>query len=113
MLITKGQIERPGIGIVVGSVTEAMSEANGVPVGALVDSVVKDGPAAAAGIKAGDIIVEANGQKVTKQTELIELVKQLKIGDQFVLHIYREGKYMDCTIIVSNKSEMNFDAKQE
>ena len=108
-LITKGFVERPGIGIVVSTVTEAMSEAENVPVGAYVTSVVKGKPADKAGLKPGDIIVEANGKKISLQTELVEIVEKLKIGDELTVRAYRGGNYQEFTIVVENKAQMNFD----
>lgn len=112
-LIMKGKVERPGVGIVVSSITETIAEAENVPVGALVVGVVKGGPSAKAGVLVGDIIVEANGTKVRSQTELVEIVEKLQIGDAFVVSIFREGQYIEITIVVENKTDMNFDDVEE
>ena len=109
ILITKGSVERPGIGITVSTVTDEIAEANDVPVGALVESVVKDRPADQAGLLAGDIIVEANGKTITNQDELVQQVLACTIGDELKLKVYRDGEYMEITIVVGNKTEMNFD----
>lgn len=108
-LITKGQVERPGIGIVVGTITAAQSESDGIPVGASVESVVKGSPSEKAGLKAGDVIVEANGEAITQQSELVDLVEAMRIGDTLKVKIYREGQYRELTITTGNKSNMDFD----
>ena len=97
------------IGITVSTVTDEIAEANDVPVGALVESVVKDRPADQAGLLAGDIIVEANGKTITNQDELVQQVLACTIGDELKLKVYRDGEYMEITIVVGNKTEMNFD----
>jgi len=109
ILITEGIVERPGIGITVSTVTEELAEANGVPVGAYVESVVKDRPAAEAGLQAGDIIVEANGETITDHDELVSIVLGCTIGDELNVSVYRDGEYIDLTIVIGNKSEMDFD----
>lgn len=109
VLITKGYIERPGIGVTVSTVTEAMAEEAGVPIGALVESVVKDKPADQAGLLAGDIILEANGNKISTHEQLVNFVKGCMIGDQLKLTVYRDGKTLDLTIMIGNKTDMNFD----
>ena len=109
ILITKGSVERPGIGITVSTVTEETAEANGVPVGALVESVVKGRPADAAGVLAGDIIVEANGSTITDKDALVKEVRACTIGDELKIKVYRDGEYLEITIVVGNKTEMNFD----
>lgn len=108
VLITMGYIERPGIGITVSTVTEESAEANGTPVGALVESVVKDKPAADAGVLAGDIIVEANGESIKTHEELVDIVVSCMIGDELKLKIYRDGKYLNLTVTIGNKTDMDF-----
>ena len=109
VLITKGFIERPGIGVTVSTIDEAMAEELGVPVGALVESVVKDRPADQAGVLAGDIITEANGETITTHQQLVNIVISCMIGDELKLKVYRDGSYVDLTIAIGNKSDMNFD----
>jgi serine protease Do len=108
-LIRDGKIERPGIGVIISTVDEATAEEYGVPVGALVESVVKDKPAALAGILAGDIIVEANGETISDQQQLVKIVLGCMVGDELHVKVYRNGEYLDFTIIIANKSDMNFD----
>lgn len=109
ILITKGYVERPGIGVTVSTIDEATAEEYGTPVGALVQSVVKDRPAAEAGIQAGDIIVEANGKEITTHEELVNIVLGCMIGDELQVKVYRDGEYLDLTIVIGNKSDMDFD----
>jgi serine protease Do len=109
ILITVGYVERPGIGITVGTITQSMAEESGIPIGAYVESVVKDRPADLAGLMAGDIIVEANGKTINDQEELVNLVLGCMIGDELYIKVYRDGEYLDLTIVIGNKSDMDFD----
>ena len=109
VLITKGYVERPGIGVTVSTVTEDMAQEAGVPTGALVESVVTGKPADQAGMLAGDIIVEANGEAITTHKQLVSLVLRCMIGDELKVKVYRDGKTMDLTIMIGNKTDMNFD----
>lgn len=108
VLITKGYIERPGIGVTVSTVDAARAEELGVPTGALVESVVKDRPADKAGVLAGDIITEANGEAITNHQQLVSIVLGCMIGDELKLKIYRDGDYLNLTIVIGNKTDMNF-----
>lgn len=112
-LVKNGTIVRPGIGITVTTVTEVISKNENIPVGAYVEGVVKDGPADKGGLKAGDVIVEANGEKIVEQSELIAIVGKCAIGDELKLNVCREGKYLDVAIVIANKSEMNFNNNAE
>ncbi len=116
VLITKGYIERPGIGVTVNTgiydeivtVTEEEAYANSTPVGARVESVVKGRPAEEAGLLAGDIITEADGKTIQTHEELVSIVTSRMIGDELTLKVYRAGAYLDLTVIIGNKSEMDF-----
>ena len=112
-LILRGYVERPGIGVVVSTVTEALSEAENLPVGALVESVVRGGPAEAAGVQKNDIIVEANGVKIKEHVELVDGVEGLMLGDELHITVYRAGEYVELTIVIANKSTMDFDDVDE
>lgn len=109
ILVDQGYVERPGIGTTISTVTETKAEAEGLPLGAFVESVVRGGPADQAGVQAGDVVVMANGQETLTQTELIAVVNTLQIGDKLTLRIYRGGQYVECVLTVANKSSMNFD----
>lgn len=109
ILITKGFVERPGIGVTVSTVDATTAEANGVPQGALVESVVKGKPADLAGVLAGDIITQADGETILTHQQLVNIVLSKMIGDELKITVYRNGQYLDITIAIGNKSDMNFD----
>ena len=109
ILITKGYVERPGIGVTVSTIDEELAEENGVPTGALVQSVVQGRPADLAGVLAGDIIVEANGKTIATHEELVNIVLNCMIGDTLKIKVYRDGEYIDLTIQIGNKTEMDFN----
>lgn len=110
-LLTEGDYQRPAVGITVADMTELMAARLDIPFseGVLVYSVVKNGPAAAAGVLTGDIIVEANGITIKEKARLIELIGSCEIGDTIELKILRNGEYITCTISLSLKEEMDFD----
>ncbi|MBE6797163.1 MAG: PDZ domain-containing protein [Ruminococcaceae bacterium] len=78
----------------------------GYPVGAVVSSVIKNGPAYEAGIRRGDIITSFNGKALKDYTELSDLVAATKPGDKVSVKIYRSGKYYTTKIkIASNNAQ--------
>jgi serine protease Do len=58
--------------------------------GALVADVVKDGPAAAAGLKQGDVIVEFDGKPVEDSADLPLLVARTPVGKTVKVKVLRE-----------------------
>jgi serine protease Do len=60
--------------------------------GVLVLEVQKDTPAEKAGLKAGDVIIKIDGEKVTAPDELIETLQDYEEGDVATVEYVRQGK---------------------
>jgi serine protease Do len=60
--------------------------------GALVADVTPSGPAEAAGIEAGDVIVEFNGRTVKEMKDLPRIVAETPIGSKVPVKVMRKGK---------------------
>ena len=67
--------------------------------GVVVADVQPNTPAATAGVKAGDVIVEFAGKPVTNPRELQEVVEQCAAGTSQPLEILRDGKRMTLQVI--------------
>ncbi|MBI5787223.1 MAG: trypsin-like peptidase domain-containing protein [Candidatus Niyogibacteria bacterium] len=55
-------------------------------------AVVKDSPAAKAGLKEGDIILEIDGVRLNKDNSLSEVLSQKRVGDKVKLKVLKDGK---------------------
>ncbi len=73
--------ERRQIGISVYPLTKQLSENMGVDGGVMINNVRENSPAAKAGLKAGDIIVEAGGKAVKNNMDLIHAISDKKEGE--------------------------------
>jgi serine protease Do len=93
-LLTTGTVKRAYLGVIIQPVTHQLAEQLGVHArqGVLVGDVQQNTPAAKAGVKTGDVIVEFNGRKVTSTNELQFHVEQTKIGSTVPLVVLRDGK---------------------
>ena len=91
-LLAHGRVVRPFIGIVPVSVTPQIASAYDLPVdhGVLVARLDPRGPAARAGMRAGDIIVAVAGHPVKSLGELRVAIGQHKIGETVDLAVRRE-----------------------
>jgi serine protease Do len=69
------------IGVGVTTLTKQLSEHFGVSGGVMINEVRADSPAAKAGLKAGDIIVEIDGREVKADGDLIRAIAEKKEGD--------------------------------
>lgn len=69
------------IGIAVYPVTKQLGERFGVESGVMINDVHADSPAAKAGLKAGDIVIEVDGKTVKNNLDLIRAINAKKEGD--------------------------------
>lgn len=60
--------------------------------GLFIESVAPDSPAAAAGLKAGDVLTRLNDQVLINAEQFAVLIRLNKAGDQVALHALREGE---------------------
>ena len=101
-IIEKGYISKPYIGVTVSDVGEE-AQGYGMPKGASIRDVVEDGPAAKAGVQAGDIVTAANGKEITCGDDLVKLVGELNVGDEADLTIYRKNTTVNIKVTVEEK----------
>ena len=93
-LAQHGRVVRGWLGVSIQPMTTELAKSFGVSHadGALVASVMENSPAAKAGLKPGDIIVEFDGQKVGRMTDLPRIVAATAIGKDVRVTVLREGK---------------------
>ncbi len=70
-------------------------------VGCRISRVVADSGAEKAGMKAGDVVVEIDGQKIAEFEDLRLLVSQGREGDVLKVKVDRDGKKMDLSVTLS------------
>ena len=103
-IIKNGYIVKPYIGVSVQNVSSE-SQQLGLPQGAAVAEVVADSPAEQSGLQVNDIITAVNGTAITGSTDLVNTVKSAAIGDELTLSVYRQGKEMELTLTVGEKTQ--------
>ena len=83
----------------ISSITQAMEHGVNV-LGLLVSEVTPNSNAAAAGIQANDVIVEADGEQVTTSDDLRSALSSHKIGDTMTFTVVRDKEYVElsCTL---------------
>lgn len=93
-LRTSGRVERGWLGVQIQSVNEPMAASLGLPDanGVLVADVLGDGPALAAGVRAGDVILRAGGEPMNEVRDLTRLVAAQSAGTRLELVVFRNGK---------------------
>jgi len=80
---------KPILGVMVATTAKDAPKA-----GAVIREVAPDGPAAKAGLKAGDLIVKVDNKDIADAKMLVEAVAGHKPGATMTLHVLRDGKEM-------------------
>ncbi|WP_449377258.1 DegQ family serine endoprotease [Bradyrhizobium sp. UFLA05-112] len=93
-------VKRPWLGARLQGVTPDIAESLGLrsPTGALVASVVSNGPAAKAGLKASDLIVAIDGQTVDDLNAFDYRLATRPLGGTAQLDVQRAGKPIKLTV---------------
>jgi S1-C subfamily serine protease len=105
-IVQKGKVVYPGISAEITSVDDFLkTEPNvklSVKSGVYVSNVVVDGPAARAGIEAGDVILSIDGKAVATASELIDEIDRHDVGDRVKLRVARQGgdKQEDVSVVL-------------
>jgi serine protease Do len=106
-----GRAKRGWLGVQIQEVTPDIAEGVGLhtPHGAMVAGVTDNGPAAAAHIRGGDIILKFNGQDVKEMRTLPRIVAETEIGKQVPVTLWRDGKE---TTVEASIAELPDDVQQ-
>jgi serine protease Do len=93
-LKANGRVARGWLGVSIQAVNQDLARSFGMdqPRGALVSSVLPGGPAQAAGLRAGDVIVSYDGKPIDAASELPLAVGAAVPGANAQVEIIREGK---------------------
>ncbi len=81
--------------------------------GVLISFTQKDWAADKAGLKEGDVILEANGTIIDSKSTLEELIGYLYPGDELQVTYKRDGKLKAATIVLTNKEGTTGVIKKE
>tara|TARA_B100001564_G_scaffold356368_1_gene370393 strand:- start:60 stop:1484 length:1425 start_codon:yes stop_codon:yes gene_type:complete len=99
-LVEFGETKRGWLGVRIQDVTKEIAEVEKLdePRGALVASVAENSPSDKAGVKAGDIILEFNGEKIKLMKELPMIVAKTEVGKKVKVKIWRNKREIVKTI---------------
>ncbi|QQG45748.1 MAG: trypsin-like peptidase domain-containing protein [Candidatus Sungiibacteriota bacterium] len=103
---THGKIIYPFLGVRYIAVTKTLAEKEklGRDYGALLKgseteyAVIPGSPAGRAGLRAGDIILELNGERIDQEQTLASLIQKYQVGAEITLKVFREGKEFEVKI---------------
>jgi len=114
--VTTGKIKVPYLGVRYLLITPNLQQEKNLPVdyGALLTkgeegepAVEKNSPAAKAGLKENDIILEVNNTKVTEDNPLASLIRQYQVGETLILKVLRGDKTLTIQVVLEERPANN------
>jgi serine protease Do len=108
-LVSSGKVTRGRIGVQIQEVNAQLADSFNLdrPRGALVSQVLPDGPAAKAGLKAGDVILSVDGKSVERSTQLPSVISAIKPGNSAKVEVWREKESKTISVKVDEFPEEN------
>lgn len=113
-LVKEGRVVRGFLGAMTERATPQIAKIYRLPVarGAIVSNVsetmdvdgnIVESPAAKAGLKLNDIIVEFRGEKIKDDAELVRRVASTPVGTTAPIKIFRDGKEMNISVVIGRR----------
>lgn len=101
-LQTKGEVSYGWLGVIAQPLTQDLAQSFNAPKsqGALIAQVLKNSPAAKAGIQSGDIIVNFDGKQILHSGDLPIMVGNTPIGKKVAVKIMRQGTVITKTVVI-------------
>ena len=111
--LKKGKVIRGWLGVVVQPLDEKLARSFGLKgtEGALIADVVEGDPADKDGIKAGDIVIEVNGKKITNPRDLTITIAKMSPGEVAKLTIIRNGERKIVNVKLGERKGENIASK--
>ncbi|HZH47046.1 MAG TPA: DegQ family serine endoprotease [Roseococcus sp.] len=102
-LAESGRVRRGWLGVNIQQVTEEIAESLGLrngTRGALIARAQEGAPAAAAGIRNGDVVLRFNNQEVRDMRSLPRIVAETPVGTSAPVVVWRDGKEETLTVVL-------------
>jgi serine protease Do len=106
-LIASGKVKRAWMGVTLAELTPELAEGFGIKDsrGVVVQSVLDGQPAARAGLRRNDVIVELNGESVTDMQKFRLRVADMPVGSRIQLAVLRDGHRLPVTLTLVERTD--------
>jgi Do/DeqQ family serine protease len=106
-LIKTGRISHAWMGVQLQVVSPELAHYLGLQkvTGAFVRVVVINSPAARAGLRPGDVILELDGARVENPEKVIRAIRTHQVGESLVVKVFREGRTHDIEVKLGRKPD--------
>lgn len=101
-LIEFGELQpQPVLGVTVNRIPQTLPDGT---VGLRLEDITEGLSGDRAGLRAGDYLVGFDGQDIVSYQQLLNIRRSLRVGDEVAVRVYREGEYLEMTMIMMAES---------
>ncbi len=114
-LVKYGKTKRGWLGVRIQEVTPEIAESLSLPktAGALVSSVTPKGPAEAAGVMSGDVILSFDGHELNQMKKLPRIVAEQEVGKKTTIVLWRKGAQKTVEVTLGQLETAEEESKAE
>ena len=97
-LITFGELQpQPVLGVTVNRIPQTLPDGR---IGLKLEEIAEGLSGDRAGLLAGDYLTAFNGQEITSYEQILSLRRELYVGDEVPVQVWRDGAYLEYTMIM-------------
>jgi len=100
--VQTGTVSRPVLGVRYRFISLDSALLYDVPRGAYIQDVIPGSAAEKAGIRVGEIITKINGQGITEESTVSQVIASKKTGDRITVTLWEDGKEREITVTLQN-----------
>jgi len=102
-----GEVTRGWLGVVIQDLSEELAEYYGIPdkKGVIITETVPGDPADEAGIKAEDILLKVNNEKVETSRDLTKMIAGISVGKKIKILVLRKGEKKEFTVKIAKRPD--------
>jgi serine protease Do len=106
-IVATGKAQHARLGVAIQDLNQTLAESFGLPRpdGALVANVAPKSPAAAAGLKSGDVILAVDGEAIERSGALSSRIGLLAPGEKVTLKVWRDKAEREVDVKLGNADE--------
>ena len=104
-IVRTGAVTRGWIGVELQLITPALAESFklGTVEGAIINGVLRNGPADKAGARPGDVLLAIEGRRISDPKSVLDVVAGLEPGRSATMRVRRKGEELDLPIVIGRR----------
>lgn len=104
-LLTDGEVHHGFLGVAGDDIDPDLAQRNNIVGGAVITEVGAGTPAAAAGLRPGDLVISVNARPVVSMSSLVLAIRRLEPGSTAIIGTLRDGERRDIVVVLGERPQ--------